>query len=223
MGRKTLVKLKRDAVTSKDVQRVLMLHLFDKGHSPITTNYTGFGHGECDMLSVSQSDYVYEYEIKISKSDFKRDFTKTNKHEALREGREPRKSRDGAIRFSIPNHFYFACPTDLIQLEDIPDYAGLIYMDGVNMKYVKKAPLLHNTKADASLMRRLAHNLTCKHIFNKTSVIVPVIYHKPVDQTEPFNLLSDLDIYENGTETNSNSIPIEGEKEGQGFQEVKPA
>jgi hypothetical protein len=32
---------------------------------------------ECDVISVSKSDYIYEYEVKISR-DYKKDFIKRN-------------------------------------------------------------------------------------------------------------------------------------------------
>ena len=52
------------------------MYLYQKGHSPITSHITIFGKNECDCISISKSDYIYEYEIKISRADFKKDFTK---------------------------------------------------------------------------------------------------------------------------------------------------
>ena len=57
-------------------------------------------------------------------------------------------------------------PKDLISLDDVPDYAGLIYMneDG-SFDIIKKPKLLHSTKANDALIRKLAHNLSCKLVF----------------------------------------------------------
>ena len=39
---------------------------------------------ECDVISISKSNYIYEYEVKISRSDFKADFKKP-KHTLINE------------------------------------------------------------------------------------------------------------------------------------------
>jgi hypothetical protein len=46
-----------------------------------------------------------------------------------------------------PNQLYFACPKDLIKLEDIPAYAGLIYCD-TEAEIIRRAPYLHKVKQD---------------------------------------------------------------------------
>jgi hypothetical protein len=57
----------------------------------------------------------------------------------------------------MPNYFYYVVPTDLIKEEEVPDYAGLIYVDkciiGNNrpwysFKEIKNAPKLHSNKID---------------------------------------------------------------------------
>ena len=48
-----------------------------------------------------------------------------------------------------PNYFYYATPPDLIKEEDVPEYAGLVYVNqwgGISI--VKKAPCLHKEKID---------------------------------------------------------------------------
>ena len=55
------------------------MDLYLKGHSPITSHFQGQRFAECDVLSVTKSDYICEYEIKISKSDFKADYTYNRK------------------------------------------------------------------------------------------------------------------------------------------------
>lgn len=166
MGRKSNInKIKRDNSKSKDIESAICMYLYEKGHSPITTHFTGMGLSECDVISISKSDYIYEYEVKISKSDFKRDFIK-EKHSFMLNEKSTYK-RKGEILYRIPNYFYFVTPTELISIEDIPEYAGLIYTDGVNFEIIKKPKLLHNTKASPEFIRKLAHNLSCKLIFKK--------------------------------------------------------
>src|ERR1035437_4116878 len=77
MGRKSSInKIKRDNSKSKNIESAFCMYLYEKSHSPITTRFTGMGLQECDIISISKSDYIYEYEIKISRADFKKDFTK---------------------------------------------------------------------------------------------------------------------------------------------------
>ena len=94
-----------------------------------------------------------EYEIKTDHWDFERDFmdrgNKTRRHEILSE-----LSDMAMMQKKMPNQFYFACPTGVIKLEEVPEYAGLIYVDYSTKKVhghvqpmtkvVKKAPMLHD-------------------------------------------------------------------------------
>jgi len=97
---------------------------------------------EMDIFRMLPSWYIYEYEIKISRADFKNDFKKTywntNKHEQLKNWKLD------------CNRFYFIVPKDLIKINEIPEYAGLIYFDetpkGWLFKTVKNAKFLHKEK-----------------------------------------------------------------------------
>jgi hypothetical protein len=53
------------------------MYLYEKSHSPISTHVT-ISRTKCDVISVSKSDYIYEYEVKISRADYKKDFIKRN-------------------------------------------------------------------------------------------------------------------------------------------------
>lgn len=144
---------------------------------------------ESDKLIWTKSGYIYEFEIKISRSDFKNDFKhKKEKHIVLastiardkaREiqmslfeqkeqenrhwNREMLERRYGDIDAMakdkrMPNYFYYAVPTGMLEPDEVPPYAGLIYIDSeyryVKQSYriVKEAPQLHKTKyTDAEL------------------------------------------------------------------------
>ncbi len=54
---------------------------------------------------------------------------------------------------STPNRFAYAVPAGLLDRKLVPDYAGLIEMDGHRTKWVKNPPLLHRNKQD--LTKRL--------------------------------------------------------------------
>ena len=137
---------------------------------------------ESDKLIWTKTGYIYEFEIKISRADFKNDFKhKKEKHLILRgptegdlfmprfyesyqwnkhlyESIEDCKARvkpgDSHLIASHkrPNYFYYAVPEGLIQPDEMPEYAGLIWIQK-EYRYVKssfiikkQAPVLHKQK-----------------------------------------------------------------------------
>lgn len=135
---------------------------------------------ESDFFSVTQDNkYIYEVEIKISRSDFFADFKKNEKHRLLSsaiKNSEKITRRSDSIKEttygveteysplsylnpkeSSPNRFYYCCPENMISKEELPDYAGLFYIidkggDYFDLKEVKKAPLIHrNNNVDKKL------------------------------------------------------------------------
>lgn len=123
---------------------------------------------ESDSLAVTKSGYAYEYEIKISRADFKNDFKhKKIKHQLL-EGKYVLNGfetvGDGKMRLNDrPNYFFYVVPEDLVTVDEVPDYAGLIYIkptynyDGTIRWYktvvVKEAPRLHKDKIDETHLK----------------------------------------------------------------------
>ena len=167
MSRKSSInKIKRDNSKSKNIEAALCMYLYEKSHSPITTHFTGMGLQECDVISISKSDYIYEYEVKISKADFKKDFIKEKHTHIVNE--KFTYVRKGEQLWRVCNYFNYVVPKDLISVEEVPEYAGLIYInEDFTFDIVKKPRLLHKVKADANFIRQLAHNLSCKLIFKK--------------------------------------------------------
>lgn len=122
-----------------------------------------FGHpySETDFLVVQKSGYIYDIEIKISRSDFRADFKKEDKHSILSTGayiskhnsfyfkddKRIRVAKGQPIPKSRPNRFYYAVPEGLIKKSEVPKYAGLLYIkpSGSVVK-VKEAPLLTKEK-----------------------------------------------------------------------------
>jgi hypothetical protein len=166
MSRKSSIrKIKRDNSSSKNIESSLVVYLYEKGYSPISTHFTGNGLAECDVIAISKSDLIYEYEVKISRSDFKKDFIK-EKHSQMIEGNFIKEGKE--TLYLTSNHYYFVVPKGLISVEEVPNYAGLMYFnEDLSFEIIKKSPLLHKTKADDKFIRKLAHNLTCKLVFNK--------------------------------------------------------
>lgn len=112
---------------------------------------------ESDYLAITKSDIAYECEIKISRQDFLNDSKKKNKHLII----------EGNVKgilydYDRPNYFYYAVPDGLIKVDEVPDYAGLIYVNPEYINVVKQAPKQHNSKFDYekhNLMDKLYYNL----------------------------------------------------------------
>lgn len=132
---------------------------------------------ESDKLLETRSGYIYEFEIKVSRADFKNDFKhKRNKHIVLNSHvsgekylpefytfYEANKHRFASLEaweshcrkigsnviienHKRPNYFYYAVPPDLIAVDEVPQYAGLVYVKDYAFDIIKKAPLLHKVK-----------------------------------------------------------------------------
>jgi len=105
--------------------------------SPSSKKYEMFNlfvfEWESDYLAITKSDYVYEIEIKISRADYFNDFKhKGQKHLILEEK---------CASSNAPNYFYYAVPEELITIEEVPEYAGLIYVNSWGgIRIVKQAP-----------------------------------------------------------------------------------
>lgn len=120
-------------------------HIINKLYNKLSLNYypiipnSYLYNWESDLLAVdNESMYITEYEIKVSRSDFRADFKKVKKHELIKDGFELKCNFK-----SIPNYFYYATPPGLIDRSEIPKYAGLIEL-GIGNRIVKKAPKIHD-------------------------------------------------------------------------------
>lgn len=115
---------------------------------------------ESDYLSLTKSGYLYEGEVKISKSDFKADFKKEKKHLLLETKYNGKSLSDKDL---CPHYFFYAVPEGLIDVSEVPEYAGLVYATTYYpyVKWVKKPPLLHKEKYDDTTL-----NLQEKFYYN---------------------------------------------------------
>jgi hypothetical protein len=127
---------------------------------------------ESDLLMITNSGYAVEYEIKLSLSDFKADFKKKGSiksydRDADWKSRISYNSKsDDLLSGKGSNRFYYVCPEGLIPIEEIPDYAGLIYVTDRYIKIIKKAPLLHKNKDWKTIINKI--NVSNYHkLFNK--------------------------------------------------------
>jgi len=154
-------------MTTSEVEKIIIENLADRQFPIYLRNYQNRGFSEADIFGISKYGQMYEYEIKISRADFLADFKhKQHKHQLLKDrnakhtyavwkrGKCTNETYDLIV---LPNRFYYACTEGLINVSEVPEYAGLIYCDQTN-KYneVKPAILLHHTKANEIIYKNIA-------------------------------------------------------------------
>lgn len=158
---------------------------------------------ESDYLALTKSGYFYEGEVKISKSDFKADKKKTRKHKILEGTYQPKmidKWDNGFFvteeeKIKKPHYFFYAVPEGLIEPNEVPEYAGLVYMTNVYpyWKWVKKAPKLHNDRFTSEEL-----SLTDKFYYNMLSWRKKAIYDYKEKLDETNKLLQEAKVDSNG-------------------------
>jgi hypothetical protein len=140
--------------TESSVCEILMRR-FDGAKYLVPNVYFFKDDWETDLLVVQQSGYTYDIEIKVTKSDFKADVKKIWKHQILKDGAYNRiftdygsgvEEQKQVIHNRRPNRFYYAVPDGMINPEEVPSYAGLIYCTGSSATIVKEAPFIHKEK-----------------------------------------------------------------------------
>ncbi len=135
--------------------QIALYYRFNAGWKVACPNIYYYWTWECDVLALTKSDYLIEYEIKISKADFDNDIkSKSHKHLFL-------KNQQNA---KSPNRFYYVVPVELEDKITIPEYAGLItvrknmFDDYYDVRVKKKAPKLHNRKPSEKSKERIFHS-----------------------------------------------------------------
>jgi len=143
-------------MNEREIQNALYFYRKRRGDKFFAPNF--YFKWETDFLAVTSSFQVYEYEIKISRADFKADLKKNEKHRTYKEGK---------LVALIPNRLYYACPEGLLCEEEIPSYAGLVWFQpshrSIRPIEVKKAPSLHRQPATAELIRKIGVSLMYRY------------------------------------------------------------
>lgn len=141
---------------SNVMNRYLMNYL-KGGYDVILPNFF-FGWNECDVFRINQKNFVYEYEIKISRQDFFND-TKKQTRDGLKYD-----MLKGAIGDYCPNRFFYVVPADLISVTEIPKFAGLIYFKKTFNSFciIKAAPLLHKREICYNIYRDVCRTLATR-------------------------------------------------------------
>lgn len=155
-------------LTEGTIQDILVEDYSRNSANMIVSNIYLFANfWETDFLIFNRKTMkATEIEIKISRSDFFNDKNKKYKHEILQHGYyDKHVGFKGDINDNRterqewnkrPNNFYYCVPDGLISAEEVPSYAGLIYIEKhavyniYILKQIKKSPKIHNEPLDVS-------------------------------------------------------------------------
>jgi hypothetical protein len=106
---------------------------------------------DADLVIVTISGIIYEFEIKKSRADFLRDKKKLRTR--IYSG------KFGGLR---PHKFYYAIDSDFVKENEVPDFAGLVIVENGRIKKIKGAPVLRKEKHELKIYLRLAESLSNK-------------------------------------------------------------
>ena len=148
-------------MNSKEVYKALNNHYQDKVRYCVENTYCFHSYyKETDFLIINHNGYCYDFEVKISRSDFLADKKKIHKHSILKngyftveynyyEGFNKYEKNNPIYTNNRPNKFYYCCPEGLIKENDLEPYQGLIYvLESGEIKKIKEAKFLHKEKVD---------------------------------------------------------------------------
>ena len=144
--------------TEKDIQLALWRKFIN---SVAVVPNAMFYHWESDLLVVSRSMYVTEYEIKISVSDFRADAKKERAELIQMEYYRPGWDFGGdPIKVGRPNRFYYVMPEDIAFKITVPDWAGLMVLRKPRyLSEVKRPKRLHNEKIEHEQVTNLIRKM----------------------------------------------------------------
>lgn len=134
-------------MTGKEIQKIVGKDRLLAGHRFVAENISYVVAHEMDVMSISRR-MLYEYEVKISRSDFLADKKKRKfKNFGI---------ADNAFYTSLhmPNYFSYVCPNEMIEKSEIPDYAGLFYIVHDELYEIKAPIKLHNIKRDLDFIQK---------------------------------------------------------------------
>lgn len=159
--------------TEESILEILNANFLSQPRYLMNNLYVFHTTWESDYLALTKSGYLYECEVKISRADFKNDMKKKRKHQILEGSYSPKEVdlwENGKWKGKVPetvykpHYFYYAVPEGLIDVDEVPEYAGLIYItDNVYPRFniVKECKKLHNEKYTPDQL-----NLTDKFYYN---------------------------------------------------------
>lgn len=168
-------------MNTKELEDELSIYLFTDSTKCICKRFVGAGYSEMDVVKVTSTDYIYEYELKVSRSDFLKETKNYNenidrrkyiKHKLMKSIYESIKSKSKSKKtYNTANKYFFVCPKDLIKIDELLPYQGLIYYDENKKSFqiIKDAVFLHKIKINNNTIFRMLKTLSEREVFNGKS------------------------------------------------------
>ena len=141
--------LKKTIWTEPLIQNALMRNFLSPNAKKYEITNLFVFDWESDYLAVTRAGIFYEVEIKISRADFFNDFKHKEKKHLILEHNE----KAPRTELGMPNYFYYAVPDGLIKIDEVPSYAGLIYVKPWGITIEKDAEKLHSEKLDINKLK----------------------------------------------------------------------
>jgi len=163
---------------AKAITEELIYEQYHKGHRLIIPNFYPPDWWECDIFSIMNNNMSYEFEVKVSRGDYFKDFKKevevipdlfsSGKSRevvrAVKKKHEILENPPPGIKF-VPNFFYFVVPQNLIKVKEVPKYAGLIYWHGSRMfSILKRAKKITKAPVSPAVIRKLAVSINARFL-----------------------------------------------------------
>ena len=140
-------------MTSQRAKKAVKKYVSVRFPKLLIENVYFFDQWESDLLEVTKLNHFIEYELKVSRSDYLADADKKMKFWTLENG------------LYCPNQFYYICPEGVIQKDDLPNFAGLIWIDERNFcRVIQSAPIIHENRVAPELWERLATTIYKKYV-----------------------------------------------------------
>lgn len=166
---------------TKELEEKLSIYLFTDSTKCICKRFMGAGYSEMDVAKLTSTEYIYEYELKVSRSDFLKevknydknlDRRKYMKHKFMKFVYENHKIKTRSKKTNkVANKYYFVCPKNLIKIEELLPYQGLIYYNEEykTFEIIKEAIYLHKDKVDEKTKFRMLKTLSERDVFDGKS------------------------------------------------------
>lgn len=133
----------------------------------VLPRFTPLGWWECDVFEQTKAGYWREYEVKTSRADF---FGDASKARTLRVRQGDEWVRPTVTKHELlaghspigPSQFWFVVPAGLVQLDEVPEWAGLIecverprgpHKWRVRLSETRSAPRLHRKPLDEAVVK----------------------------------------------------------------------
>ena len=169
--------------TTSDIEKAIMQRCkTELRMSPIAPSLV-LPHGwEADVAAATKTGLIHEFEIKVSRADFKNDFHKHAYHKDESKHNRMAKRLHGEVipgvnnerylklgyklaTYWTPNYFWFCSPIGILKADDIPDHAGWLEFE---FRYV--TPPYRNSRPYWEIVcheRKKAPRLHKEKVFNE--------------------------------------------------------